>query len=162
GPPSAPLNPPGTVELPKTDTGVASENISPEQLALPSLAVTAGRDPNNPERQPTPTEPLPAKDILATKPASLEALGALLMPPGAPPPPTPSPRRDRPSPRQPARFQPDLTAVMPTSPIVTRGVVLTPEQRSHLWREFDERAAGEEAAYRRAALMLFAEERSNV
>ena len=46
--------------------------------------------------------------------------------------------------------------------VLTRGVILTPEQRSDLWRQFDERAVREEAAYRRAALMQFAEERANI
>lgn len=46
--------------------------------------------------------------------------------------------------------------------VLTRSIVLTQELRDLLWRQFDERAVREEAAYRRQALMLFGEERANV
>ncbi len=47
-------------------------------------------------------------------------------------------------------------------PILIRGVVLPKEQRAMLWKQFDARAAAEEAPFRQTALLLFAEERSNV
>lgn len=46
--------------------------------------------------------------------------------------------------------------------VVPRSVVLAPEIKAMIWRAFDERAAREEAVYRRQALMLFGEERSLV
>ena len=46
--------------------------------------------------------------------------------------------------------------------VLKRGVVLTGEQRTMLWKQFDQRAAREEAPFKRAALQLFGEERSNV
>jgi hypothetical protein len=49
-----------------------------------------------------------------------------------------------------------------TGNLLTRGVKLTKEQRDLLWRDFDARASREEAEYKRAALMLFADERGVV
>lgn len=49
-----------------------------------------------------------------------------------------------------------------TGNLLTRGVKLTPEQRVLLWKDFDTRASREEGAYRRQALILFAEERASV
>jgi HK97 family phage portal protein len=46
--------------------------------------------------------------------------------------------------------------------ILQRGVVLTGEQRTMLWKQFDVRASKEEAPFKRQALQLFGEERSNV
>lgn len=46
--------------------------------------------------------------------------------------------------------------------VLTRGVILTQQQRTDLWRAFDARGVAEEAPYKRAALMLFGEERSDV
>lgn len=46
--------------------------------------------------------------------------------------------------------------------VLTRGVVLTPDQRLSLWQQFDQRAAKEEAPFRRQALQLLSEERANV
>lgn len=48
------------------------------------------------------------------------------------------------------------------SRILTRGTVLTDEQRTMLWQLFDTRATREEIVYRRAALLLFATERDGV
>ena len=63
----------------------------------------------------------------------------------------------------------DAVAVVPTLAVLpqggrllTRGVVLTGEQRLSLWRQFDARASKEEAPFRRQALQLFSEERANV
>ncbi len=46
--------------------------------------------------------------------------------------------------------------------VLKRGIALTQEQRVLLWQQFDKRAAKEEAPFKRQALQLFAEERSNV
>lgn len=46
--------------------------------------------------------------------------------------------------------------------MMKRGVVLTDEQRTMLWQQFDARAAREEAPFKRQALQLFGEERANV
>ena len=46
--------------------------------------------------------------------------------------------------------------------VLQRGVMLTQEQRVSLWHQFDVRASKEEAPFKRQALQLFAEERSNV
>lgn len=55
------------------------------------------------------------------------------------------------------------SVVLPNSGrVLKRGVVLTAEQRTSLWHQFDVRAAKEEAPFRRQALQLFSEERSNV
>jgi HK97 family phage portal protein len=43
-----------------------------------------------------------------------------------------------------------------------RGVVLSPDDRTMLWSQFDRRARNEEAPFKRAALLLFGEERSAV
>src|SRR6185437_7105126 len=45
--------------------------------------------------------------------------------------------------------------------VYQRGIVLTPEQRTSLWQQFDARATKEEAPFRRQALQLFSEERAN-
>lgn len=52
-----------------------------------------------------------------------------------------------------------ITAPAPRSLVLSRSVVLSRELRVLLWRQFDERAVGDEAAYRRQALMLMGEER---
>lgn len=48
------------------------------------------------------------------------------------------------------------------SRVLTRGIVLTADQRDTLWRLFDTRATREEIAYSRVALLQFAAERSDV
>ena len=108
--------------------------------------------------------PAPAPDNPAPKKAA--ATPALTPKRSETPSPSPSPAGDRPSPgalgailTPPER---DLRAAFPPESILTRGVVLTPEQRRDIWKQFDERATSDEASYKRAALMLFSEERSNI
>lgn len=58
----------------------------------------------------------------------------------------------------------DTSAVSRNLPsrLVRSGVLLSPEQRTAVWRDFDQRATKDEATYRRQALLLFSEERDAV
>lgn len=54
------------------------------------------------------------------------------------------------------------TAGTARSRILTRGIVLSPDQRDALWRAFDQHATAQEAAYKRTALVQFAVEQRAV
>lgn len=51
---------------------------------------------------------------------------------------------------------------VPLQRVLSRSVMLSNEQKTTLWKQFDRRAAKEENAFRRTALVLFGEERSLV
>lgn len=60
-----------------------------------------------------------------------------------------------------ARSEADAQAVL-AERVFTRSIVLSTDQRNLIWRAFEERAIREEAPFRRAAAMLFSEERATV
>lgn len=81
---------------------------------------------------------------------------------GKPKPPEPKPPVVDPKTGQPVATPPKGGKKSDLSNVLTRGIVLMPEQRRLLWAEFDTRARKDENAYKRQAAMLFADERESV
>lgn len=132
----------------------------PDPANEKDLAGTTGLDPNNPKVVPKITDgsPAPAKKRSAS---AANGTDEAADPGTGVTPPSDSAVTPRGTVERSTK-EPLKKVAPPQTLVVKRSIVLPPEHRQMLWQQFDTRATNEEAAYKRSALLLFAEERANV
>ncbi len=111
------------------------------------------------------SDPDPEHTLAAAATVTFRPVAELATPPPPPLPPSGRPGgngKPHPGAIDPAQLHEPPAPVDGPQRMLRRGVLLTPDQRRHLWRAADTRAQAQESSYEHAALAVFAQERMAV